>query len=77
MGQAGVHDNANGAVAVVSQTIRAGKSMQQAAQDFVAPPQPRAAGFWEDEPLGRGRKRPLLSRMLRTIPFVGSWGGLL
>ena len=83
LAQAAVRDNAHfrdsadSAAAMASQTANAGKAIQQAAQDFVAPLQPTAAGFWESESPGRGGTRPLLTRFLRRVPFIGSWGGLL
>ena len=69
-----MHD---GAVATVSATVPADRTTRQAALDFVAPLQPTGAGFWEDKPLGKGRRKSHLSRTLRRVPFVGSWGGLL
>ena len=53
------------------------QALQQAAQEFGVPAGPASAGFWEDKPVARSRRRPLLDRLLMLVPFVRSWGGLL
>ena len=77
VGRAAAYDIGDSHVAAVSRLAPAGAMMQQVAQDVVAPLQPISSSFWEDKSMGRGRKRHPLAEILRRVPFVGSWGGLL
>lgn len=72
-----VYDKADTGVATVRRSVPARAPLEQAAQEFVAPVQLTGSGFWQDKPLLRRRKGQLLAGILRRVPFVGSWGGLL
>ena len=80
MGDAAMYENGDGARAskfTVVQIPPVKQALQQAAQELGVPAQPVSAGFWEDKPVARRRRRPLLERVLTLVPFVRSWGGLL
>ena len=82
MGDAAMYDNGDSArprkiTAVQIPPVKQLQVLQQAAQEFGVPAGPVSAGFWEDKPVARRRRRPLLERMLTLVPFVRSWGGLL
>ena len=78
MGQAALYDNGDAAGATFSRTTSAAAPMQlQAAHKSAALAEPTVSGFWETKPLDRRRRSSLWVKVLRRVPFLNSWGGLL
>ena len=78
MGQAAVYSNGDAALATFSTNTSAAAPMQQqAAHESAALAEPTVSGFWETKPLDRKRRRSLWVKVLRRVPFVKSWGGLM
>ena len=78
MGQAAVYGNGDAALATFSTNTSAAAPMQQqAAHESAALAEPTVSGFWETKPLDRRRRRSLWVKVLRRVPFVKSWGGLM
>jgi hypothetical protein len=78
-GQAAVYDNGDAALAGFNRDTSAAVPMQrQAAHKSAAVlAEPTMSGSWDTKTSVRERRRSLWVKILRAVPFIKSWGGLL